>query len=161
MPASNSIFAKFRHSFFPLDIEDPIELNLVQVANYVLLTALSISSCMFIYYLIQGDWFLAVSTGIAMSISVFSKYLLYLRKVRLVYIILIVGTYLLAASGTLYNQGIKDIGVQSFYPILITTAVIFQPKWFKILGAFTILWFIVAYILETQGFYAEIGRAHV
>ncbi|MFK7804213.1 MAG: sensor histidine kinase [Anaerolineae bacterium] len=59
----------------------------------------------------------------------------------------------MSATGTLYNQGLDDIGIQTFYPILIISAIYFQPKWFKLLGLAMIAWFVIAYGLEIQGFY--------
>lgn len=159
MTKLNSIFSKLHKSFFPLDIEDPIELNLVQVANYVLLTAFIISSSLFFYYLIQRNWFFVISTGTGMLICAIGKYLLHRRQVKLVYTLLIVGIYALAASGTMYNQGLDDIGIQTFYPILIICSIYFHPNLLKSLGALTILWFVIAYFLEIQGFY--IGKTDV
>ncbi|MEM8860147.1 MAG: ATP-binding protein [Chloroflexota bacterium] len=102
---------------------------------------------------------MTISTGIAMSICALGKYLLSIRKVREVYVLLIGGTYILAATGTIHNQGLDDIGIQSFYPILIIAAIFFQSRWFKLLGVSIILWFVTAYILEAQGFYT--GRADI
>ena len=126
-----TVYSKFRDSFFPLDIEDPIELNLIQVANYVLITAFVISFSLFFFYLVQGNWFFVASTGTGSIICGIGKYLLNQRKVKLVYTILIISIFSLSASGTLINQGLDDIGIQSFYPILIISSVFFQPKWFK------------------------------
>ena len=154
-----TVYSKFRDSFFPLDIEDPIELNLIQVANYVLITAFVISFSLFFFYLVQGNWFFVASTGTGSIICGIGKYLLNQRKVKLVYTILIISIFSLSASGTLINQGLDDIGIQSFYPILIISSVFFQPKWFKFLGIITIAWFVVAYVLELNGFY--LGKSDI
>ncbi len=153
MTNSNTVFRNIRNNLFPLDIEDPIELHQIQVANYVLLTAFLVAGGFLVFYVANANWFLAISTGIGVSVCLIGKYLLNLGKVNLVYSIMIVVTYALAASGTLYNQGLNDIGIQSFYPILIVSALFFQPRWFKFLGFAIVLWFVAAYVLEVQGFY--------
>ena len=156
MTQSNAVtfYTKLKNSFFPPDIKDPIELNLIQVANYVLLTAAILSISLFFYYMYLNNWMFVASSIVGTTICCIGKYLLNQRRVKLVYTLLISGIFFLSATGTLYNQGLDDIGIQTFYPILIISSIFFQPKGFKILGALTILWILAAYLLEYWGYYA-------
>ncbi|MFK7804212.1 MAG: sensor histidine kinase [Anaerolineae bacterium] len=154
----NGTYTKIRNSFILPDIEDPFELNLIQVANYVLILAIFIASILFFYSLATYDWFSVFLNCITLLTCIFGKYLLYRRKVKIVYLILVVGIFGIISVGSLSNQGLNDVGVQTFYLLLIISAIYFhiyfRPQWFKAFGGAIILWFVIAYVLENQGYYA-------
>ena len=59
--------------------------------------------------------------------------------------------------GTTFNFGVNDGGLQAVYPILLMIGIAFRrrPKWIVAVGLFIIIWVILLFLLEIEGFYID------